>query len=124
MVAILLPDRQEQALQPVVEEIEEVPRRIAVFAVAQGLLAIEGRQRRAGAEQADQVDAQACAQYAVLLEELHALDVAAGETEARVGLEFETVVERLFVLRGARLAQALDDQLHRLEQRVLADVPA
>ncbi|MNE33190.1 hypothetical protein D3C80_1268450 [compost metagenome] len=123
MVAILLPDRQEQALQPVVEEIEEVPRRIAVFAVAQGLLAIEGRQRRAGTEQADQVDAQARAQLAVLFEELHAIDIAAGKAQARIGLQFQALIQRLFIQFGMGGVQAFQHQLHTLEQAVFADAP-
>ena len=106
------------------EEIEEFARRVAVLAVAQGLFAIEGRQGRTGAEQSDQVDPQASAQHAVLFEELYALDVAAGEAEAGVRLEFEAVVERFFILRHTRVTQAFDDLLHGLEQRVLADVPA
>ncbi len=120
-VSVLLPDGQQQALQAVVEQVEEVAGRVAVFIVAKRLFAVEGRQRRAGAEQADQVDAQARAPLAVLLEELHLLDITAGKAQARVGLELQALVERLFVQARVELAQAIEHQQHALEQAVLAD---
>src|SRR5690606_3570123 len=120
-VAVLLPDRQQQALQAVVEQVEEVPRRVAILAVAQGLFAVERRQRRATAEQADQVDAHARTQFAMLLEELHAIDIAARKTQARVGLELQVLVEALLIQMRMSSPQALQHQLYGLEQAVLAD---
>jgi len=120
-VSVLLPDRQQQALQTIVEQVEKVAGRIAVLAVAKRLFAVEGRQRRAGAEQADQVDAQARAPLAMLLEELHLLDIAAGKAQARVGLELQALVERLVIQTGIELAQAIEHQQHALEQAVFAD---
>src|SRR5690606_25457285 len=76
-IAILLPDRKHQTLQSVVEQIEEGACRIAILAVTQSLLAIECRQRRGRAEQSDQIDPQTRAQLALLLEELHLIDIAA-----------------------------------------------
>ncbi len=105
------------------EEIEEVPRRIALLAVAQSLLAVERRQRRTGTEQADQVETQPRPQHAALFEELHPIDIAAREAEARIGLEFQLIVERLVSQAGMFLTQAIHDQQDRLEQRVLANAP-
>jgi len=103
-----------------VEQIEEIARRVAVFAVAQGLFAVERRQRRTGTDQADQVEAQARAHLPVLFEKLHAIDIAARKSEARVGLEFHLVVQILFAQVRVRLAQPVDYQQHGLKQRVLA----
>lgn len=122
-VTVLAPDRQQQPMQAVMEEIEEVPRRIALLAVAQGLFAVERRQRRTGTEQADQVETQPRPQHAALFEELHPIDIAAREAEARIGLEFQLIVERLVSQAGMFLAQAIHDQQDRLEQRVLANAP-
>ena len=87
-----------------VEQIEEVAGRVAVFAVAQRLLAVERRQRRTGADQADQVEAQARAHLPVLFEKLHAIDIAAREAQARVGLEFQP--DRTSRLRSGAGAQS------------------
>ena len=110
-----------------VEEVEELAGRVAIVTIAQCLFAIESRQGRTRPEQADQVQAQARAHLAVLLEELHAVDIAAGETQAWIGLELQALVERLIIqltMFRAGLTQTLDDQEHRLEQRVFAYVAA
>src|SRR5690606_12637458 len=124
VVAVLAPDRQEQALQAVVEQVEEVAGGVAVRAIAEGLLAVEGRQRRAGTEQADQVDAQARAQLAVFLEELQAIRVAAGEAQAGVGLELQALVQRLLIQLGMGGAQAFQYPQYALKEAVFADAGA
>jgi hypothetical protein len=57
----------------------------------------------------------------VLLEELHAIDIAAGKTQARVGLEFQVLVEALLIQLRMGDLEALQHQLYGLEQAVLAD---
>ncbi|MNG31639.1 hypothetical protein D3C84_1174800 [compost metagenome] len=56
----------------------------------------------------------------VLLEKLHAINVAARETQARVGLEFQLVVQVVFAQVRVGLAQPVNHQQHGLKQRVLA----
>ena len=108
----------------IVEQVQKFARRVAFGAIAERLLTIEGRQWRAGPEEADQVDPQLRPQLPMLFEEVHALDVAAGETQARVGLELEVLVERLFVQVRMGGFQTVHHQEHTLEQAVLADAPA
>src|SRR5690606_23474659 len=101
---------------------QKIPGRVLAQAVAERLLAVEGGQRRAGAEQADQVDAQAGAQLAMLMEQFNALDIGAREPHARVGTELEALVQGILIQMGVRLSQLMQHQLDALEQAVFPDV--
>ncbi|MNG15996.1 hypothetical protein D3C84_998660 [compost metagenome] len=78
------------------EQVKKGTRRVTVFAVTQGLFCVKRRQRRARAEQPDQVKTQARTYLPMLLEELHAIDIATRETQARIALELQLLVEILF----------------------------
>ncbi|MNT76307.1 hypothetical protein D3C72_2152970 [compost metagenome] len=59
----------------------------------------------------------------MLFEELHAIDIAAGKAQARIGLQFQALIQRLFIQFGMGGVQAFQHQLHTLEQAVFADAP-
>ncbi|MCY1291406.1 hypothetical protein D9M70_405920 [compost metagenome] len=119
VVAVLAPDRQEQALQPVVEQVEEVAH---CRVVAQRLLGVETGQRRMRAAQAEQVEAQAQVCPALFLDGLHVLDIAAREALAGIGTEFQALLQVLVIQFGVSGAQAGEQQRYRLEQAVAAEV--
>lgn len=60
-------------------------------------------------------------QLSLLFEELEAIDITPGEPQARVGLKFDAFVQRLFITAGVCILQALENQLYRLVQAVLAN---
>ena len=59
----------------------------------------------------------------MLVEKLHAIDIAARETQARIGLEFQLVVQIVLTQVRVGLAQPVNHQQHGLKQRVLAYSP-
>src|SRR5690606_13780680 len=97
----------------------DVPR-----SIAQGLFTVEGRQWRGGAEQADQIDTQARPQLPMLMHELHLLDIDAGKPHARIGPEFQVLVQRLLALAGVGLAPAVHDRADAVNQAVYSNSAA
>jgi len=106
-----------------VKQVKEVARRVAVFAVAQCLFAVERRQWRTGANQTDQVESHARAHLPVLFKKLHAINIAARESEARVGLKLDLIIQIVFAQVRVCIAQPVDYQQHCLKQRVFAYYP-
>src|SRR5690606_37549049 len=88
------------------------------------LFRVERRQRRAAAEQPRQVHLQARAQLALFVEEAHLFDVRAGKAQARVGLEFQALIQALLVQLRMLVAQPFQHQAHSLVEAVLADATA